>query len=351
MRVRPPPPGDGTRTSDRDGAGGFPRRTLADWLERRGDELGQQYAARDAGDPPLTFVPTGLPRLDARGFLEKGVLTVFMGHPGDGKTCLSLQLLEGAATAGLEAQGYFTEDPARMVSDRVFAKTMGESAFSLRRLTIAEDAAAVTARLAAVQTEVHGWASKVLMDDVYHPPGELLEAINDRWTDGTKLVVVDYAQAFTPESDEGMERMLAGLCWDLNQFAKRRDAAVVLMSQVGRQVIERGRRMFEQWRYRNPGAEPEPQMVEGFRPGPGDIQWMTTAAQQRCRSMGSIFRPGFWMQVVGATAVDNTMEICAVKGNYSGADPSKVVTLGFDGATGRIMNQPGGRSAGRSNRE
>lgn len=302
-----------------------------------------QYRARDAGERPLVHLPTGIARLDEVGLLELGILTSVVAHPGDGKSAFALQLLEGCARAGWRAQGYFIEDPRDRVADRVFSGSMGVGAHQLRRLKVQEEAAAVEARIRAAQREA-AWARRVIVDEDHHESGEILELIQDRWTEDTRLVVVDYAQAFDVESDEkSIERVIARLAWNLNQLAKRNRAAAVLLCQPRTQLVEQGRRWFENHRWKARGRdgedpEPSPDWVEGFRPQASDVQWSPGAVRQRSRAIGSLFRPGSWMRAMGVEWPDDTLEWKQCKGNYG---PSQeVVQLGWDGPTTRILDRP-----------
>lgn len=314
--------------------------TLADWSRARGRELIKLYSTPE-DQRPLLFVPTGLRRLDEAGLLEPDVLTVVGGHPGDGKSSFALQFLEGAARAGLSSQGYFLEDPARLIADRALAKDTGISAFALRRLKAAGTPSEVCARIqAAINAEIE-WAERIQVWDRYWETSELLENIEECWTENTKLVVVDYAQAFDAEADEkSVERVIARLAWKLNDLAKRKHAAVVLFSQVKKEVIDRGRQWFSSWRWKNPDAQPTLDMVEGFRPGAGDLQW-SSALQQRAKQILYIFRPGTWMLSLQVQWPDDTVEVTIDKGNYG---PSKkLITLRFDGATATLSDPKDGK--------
>lgn len=291
--------------------------------------------ARDLGVPPLVHVPTGISRLDAAGLLEPEILTAVGAHAGDGKSAFALQLLEGAARAGHSAIGFFLEDPARLVADRELARVLGVSAFKMRRLALDESADSFRARLRSA-TEDATWARRVVVSDALVETDLLFDQIAAWWTSSTKLVVVDYAQAFDAEADEkSVERVVARLAWRLNELAKRTGAAVVLMSQVKREVLDRGRRWFDSWRWKNPGERVNPEAVEGFRPLAGDMQW-STALWQRCKQGLFLFRPGSWIRSLGGEAKDDTMEISIAKGNFG--PTNEILRLGWDGPRARIFD-------------
>jgi replicative DNA helicase len=318
--------------------------TLHDWLVKRGEQLKTQYAQRDAGNTPMVQVPTGLSKLDAAGLFEPGVLTVAVAHPGDGKTSFALQALEGAARAGFDVQGYFIEDPKKMVADKVIAPIIGESAFQLRRLKVDSPADMMAKRIDAA-IGASAWAKRVIVDDEYHETADLLELIEERWTKRTRLIVLDYLQAFDSEDDEkSVERVIARLVWKLNQKAKMHNSAVLALSQPKtREVEDRGRRWFESCRWKARGkdsdgdVQPKLDWVEQFRPTAGDIQWATGATKQRSRSMLSIFRPATWMKLMGVEWKDDTSEVTIIKGNY--APSGMKFVFGWDGPTQRLLER------------
>lgn len=308
--------------------------SLHDWLDTRAVGLATQYAAKDRGDSVLLNIPTGISRLDGAGLLEPDILTAVAAHAGDGKSAFALQLLEGAARAGHHGIGFFLEDPARLVADRELARSLGVSAFKLRRLNVGGDSIAPRLRAAVRDAE---WARNVTVSDSLVPTDVLFEQIQKWIVPGrTRLVVVDYAQAFDAEHDEkSVERVVARLSWRANELAKRYGLSFVLMSQVRREVLDRGRRWYENWRWKNQGADLTPEAVEGFRPLTGDLQW-SSAISQRAKQILSLFRPGNWMRSLGADCKDDTMEISIVKGNFGPSN--ELIRLGWDGPQTRIFD-------------
>lgn len=303
--------------------------TLGNWIDERTSDLEREYHDQAAGRPPFLAVATGIPALDDLGLLEPGVLTAVMAHSSDGKTALAMQFLKAAARAGHLGQGYFYEDPKDRLSDRVIAAEMGVSAFDLRRLKVPADC--ISERLAAARTAC-GWAHNISVDTRRSTVDGLMVRIRERHVPGkTRIAVVDYAQAFDAEqSEHSVERVVSRLAWRLNEYAKHENVAVVLLSQVRREVLDRGRRWFESWRLKNARGEPALEAVEGYRPLEGDMQW-SSAVQQRARQVISVFRPGSWMKSHGLSWQDNAMEVQLCKGSYG---PGRGrATLKWDGPT------------------
>lgn len=310
--------------------------TLEDWLEERGKELDETYGLAALGIEPDTHCPTGLRRLDDAGLLELGVATIVLGHEGDGKSALGLQFLEGCARGGYHAIGFWPEDPRRFVSDRVYSPLVGESAARLRRARV-DDIQGIPARLRNARQSASEWTKRIGVDDRRLTWKQSLAELERRWTDKHRLVVFDYAQVFGDTgSDEKITQNISDFVWNANEFAKQKNAAVVILSQVRKEVKARGRAMFDQWRYRNEGKAPTAEAVEGYRPLSGDGYYAPGALGQKARSVLSWFRPNQWLREHGADVPDNVAEALIVKNNYA---ESKInIRLRWHGPTTRISD-------------
>lgn len=312
-------------------------RKLSELLAERNNELANLYEKKEAGeDIDVQYIPTGLPSLDSRGLLEKGILTIVGGDPGVGKTSWALQFLKGAAEYGYNPVAFFFEDPLQFISDRITGAAIGESAFKLRRLTIEEPNIVERIRAVAGKEE---WTQYVSVNDSFKDSHTLLNWLEQNCTEATGLVIVDYAQAFDAEADEkSVERVIARLAWGLNQLAKKKNIAVVLFSQLKTEVRERGKKWFDNWRWKN-GADPQPgdfDAVEGYRPISGDLQW-SSALYQRAKQILYIFRPGAWLRTHGVSASDDVVQAMIDKGNYG---PNKeIVEFTWHGPTTSIKEK------------
>lgn len=326
MPQKPPPASDVTSSHE----------TLADWLEARASELADGYALAELGLAPVSHCPTGLRRLDAAGLLELGVCTVILGHEGDGKSALGLRFIRGAAEAGYDAAAYWPEDPRRFVADRILSQDVGTSSNALRRW---KDPRAAALLGPAAET-ARSWAERVRVTDERLDSKRLLTKLRADWTPATRLVLVDYAQVLGAERGEGgyesLERVLTRVVWDLNELAKERNAAIVLLSQVKTEVKERGRRMFDSWVYKNNGRTPNEQAVEGYRPLAGDGQWAPGALGQKARAVLSWFRPRAWLGMHGVETTDDVGELLILKSNYGPS--AKTIRLGWDGPRTRVFD-------------
>ncbi len=343
--------------------------TLADWIEQRVSGLSELYTAVANGENPITFISTGLERLDKAGLWELGVLHSIIGHEGDGKTTLLVQAAESAAKAGHRVQLYMPEDPREMIADRVLAPILDCSAFDIRRLKLSGPRS-IPGRLQAAKVAANRWAKNISVFDNIFDRGinvvkrmtslEFEESLYDRYSDEQPdLVGWDYAQIFGAEKDEkSVERVIAQLVWKFNTFCKNPTrskskagpppdfkVAGVLLSQVGSHVKRRGIDWYNDEkrnaRFNNKDGHIKPDVtwIEGFRPLPGDAQWAPTALCQQSRVVLSILCPNDILTTMGVSGLeDNVMEVLPIKNNYS--RKPKMIRLKFDGSRARLGEFP-----------
>ncbi len=280
---------------------------LSKVLSDRVTELTDLKKRRDRGEVIFTHVPTGLKTFDTQfGGLEPGILTLVVGHTGDGKTSVLAQLAKGAAQAGFGVLMVLLEDPAKRVADRYLAAVLGESANRLSRLQFTDPA-----RLNAALAECE-WASRVGIASGMFTPEEVLSLV-ERTTDvggaPLGLVIVDYAQGFS-DAEDSMEKVCAQMARNLNNVAGARNLACVFGSQVASHVFNRGR---ARWERTLANGKPD---EGGFRPGKGDVMW-ARRLEQYSKAVWYAFRPGRWRRELGdGGAMDNTIEINVGKANY-----------------------------------
>lgn len=291
-------------------------------LSRRAAEIRTQAGRVSRGEMPAGFIPSGLRELDRRGGIKRGCLTIYGGSTGEGKSLLKLHLATSAAKAGLKVDLIDMEDPVERTADRSLSTSTGLNNERIGALSLSE------VELDRIDAAVRSaeWAEMVEVEDGALTAGEALEYVRKSDAD---LVLVDYLQGF-PDGDGGLERTIAGFCWDANKWAQEKGAAVVAFSQVKPEVEYRGLRMAEAAQRRNPEAAP---YVEGFAPfGPSDLAWCT-AAGQRCKELGYLFRPGRYARRFDATAKDDVLELRFPKRNW-GAEG--VIKVGFDPKQARL---------------
>lgn len=288
------------------------------------DRLKHMRAERDGTAPPQS-VPTGLKAMDKRGGIRRGVLTLIGASTGEGKDIFVLNVVEGAAAAGCTAEVISMEDPADRTADRTIA---AETGINSARLGSPEGLTEDEFSRAELVPESAEWADRVEWRTGLVTPDEALSIIEDSTAD---LRVLNYLQAF-PAGDGSLERIIADVCWKLNEIAQKSNSAVLAVSQANvSKVEERGLRLLERSTQRDP-TKPN---VEGFAPwGASDLAWCT-AAGQRAKDLLMLFRPGRYLRRAGFPSDDNRLEIRRVKSNF-GAEGRMVV--GLDRTTARLFD-------------
>ena len=290
------------------------------------EELLDLRARRDSGEDIFTHIPTGLPELDkVFGGLEIGILTLLVGHTGDGKSAVMAHLAKAAATAGFGVLLVLLEDPHQKLSDRYLAQVLGMSANKLARLDFGDPR-----RLAAAAKSVE-WARHVALINESSTVEQVVDLVGRAAEKGVGgrplgLVLVDYAQSFVG-AESGLEATCAKLAHGLNDLSKEHGFASVLGSQVATWVLERGR---TRWERTMTKGDPD---VRGFQPGKGSAMW-ARRLEQYSKAVWCIFRPGRWeREMLNEEAVDDTIELWVVKANFG---PEGSVALSWDGPTATI---------------
>jgi replicative DNA helicase len=305
-------------------------RTLADTVQERLTEIKDAMYRRSIGEVVTPYISTGLKSWDKNGGILRGILTVIGAATGEGKSIVKLQLARGAAKDLHKVCMVDFEDPAGKTADRVFSGATGINNRLLGLLDIEEFD---VARLDAAATEIAEWAPRV-----EHHVGLLgtdvcLKIMRDTDAD---LILIDYAQAFPEDDDKNMERTIAKFAWDANEIAQKKNCAVVVFSQIVREVEQRGYRIYERAKYKDPTAVD----VSGFCPGGlSDISWAKSLGE-RAKELGYIWREGRIARKLGANVPDNRLRMVWGKVNFG---EEKDLLFEFDGPRALIQDLPKNR--------
>lgn len=301
--------------------------TLADALAERLKEIKSGLEAKKRGEAVHPSVPTGLRSWDKNGGILRGILTVLGAATGEGKSIVKLQLARGAAQSGHRVLCLDFEDPAGKTIDRAFSHTTGINNRLLGLLDIDDFD---LKRLDAAAAEIRTWANLVEYQAGLVSAPDALHRM--RSFDGD-LILVDYAQAFPEDERSTMERTIARFAWEANKLAQDKNCAVVVFSQIVREVEERGYRIYERSKYRDPDKID----VSGFCPGGlSDISWAKTLGE-RAKELGYLWREGRIARKLGANVKDNRMRVVWGKVNFG---EEKDMLFEFDGATATIRDLP-----------
>lgn len=278
---------------------------------------------RASGKVVRTHTPTGLAEFDAAfGGLELGVLTLVLGHTGDGKSTVLKTFAEAAARDGIASHVYFVEDPKRRTADRYLASATGIAANAMGKLDLQRKELEDIQRAA----KTADWARHVAVQFGPVSAEEILYNAQKQTTVGgapVGLIAVDYAQAIAGEGS--MEEVCGSTARALNVLAVERNISTVFGSQVVTDVLRRGRVRWD----RNQGD------VSGYLPTMGDAMW-SRRMEQYSKAMLCVFRPNRWRKELGEECEDNVMELHAPKMSFG---PSGWVSLGWDGAHSRIYSK------------
>lgn len=304
--------------------------TLADTLRTRLDEIKNAVQRKAAGEVVTPFISTGLRSWDANGGILRGILTVIGAATGEGKSLVKLQLARGAAQDLNSVCMIDFEDPAAKTADRAFST---ETGINNRTLGLLEVGDFDVIKLEAAMLDMSGWGERVS-----HHTGlvstERCFALMEE--SGADIIFVDYAQAFAEDDDKNMERTIAAFAWKANELAQRKNCAVVIFSQIVRAVEERGYRIYERAKFRDPDAID----VSGFCPGGlSDVAWAKTLGE-RAKELAYIWRPNRIARKLGAKVQDNRLRIIFGKVNFG---DEKDLMFEFDGPTASIrdIRKPG----------
>lgn len=234
-------------------------------------------------------------------------------------------MARGAAQSGHRVLCLDFEDPAGKTADRAFSQITG---INNRLLGLLDVDNFDLARLESAAEEIRPWAGKVQFETGLVSVSVALERM--RSFDGD-LILVDYAQAFPEDEGMTMERTIAHFAWEANKLAQDKNCAVVVFSQITREVEARGYRMYEQAKRKDPDAID----VSGFCPGGlSDISWAKSLGE-RAKELGYIWRENRIARKLGASVKDNRMRIVWGKVNFG---DEKDMVFGFDGATATISD-------------
>lgn len=300
---------------------------FSETIRQRLGEIKESLYRRSIGEVVQPYISTGLKAWDNNGGILRGILTVIGAATGEGKSIVKLQLARGAARDLCKVCMVDFEDPASKTADRAFSGVTGINNKSIGILDIEEFD---YTRLEAAAREIEEWG-----DRVEHHVGlvdtkkcfEIMEASN------ADLILIDYAQAFPEDDDKTMERTIAEFAWKANELAQRKNCAVVIFSQVTREVEARGYRQYERAKFKDASAVD----VSAYCPtGLGDIAWAKSLGE-RCKELLYIWRPGrMARKLTGDFSLkDNRIKLITGKVNFG---EEKDMTFEFDGATATIKD-------------
>lgn len=227
--------------------------TLFDTVQRRGVVQGPRRADQLAvqridhindlatKDAPPAF-STGLTDLDRRlnGGLQPGRVYVLAARPSVGKTALALQIgLHQAKELGLGVLVLSQEMPAEEVTDRAFANLGGVDYGEIQRGQLSDMS---WGRLSGA-VETFGRLPVWIDDQAALTLNDIRSKAFALRRDGIKLLIVDYLQLCAGQSkskNANRNTDLEEITRGLKALAKQMGIAILLLSQLSREVEKRG---------------------------------------------------------------------------------------------------------------
>lgn len=300
--------------------------TYADIVRDRVKEIKEQRAMIARGEDPRAVIPTGLRDFDKRAGIERRILTVIGAATGEGKSIFKLFIAMEAAKLGYRVLLLDFEDPSERTADR-----------SLSTLTNIDNARILGLELSDIEMKqivtaaenIYEWGQNIEFHQGLINTDEAISIIESSDAD---LKQIDYAQAFPESHDKTLERTISDFAWKVNKNAQENNSANIIYSQIKSSVEERGLRLYERAKGRDPDSPP---FIEGFRPfGAADLAW-ATALGQRGKGLGYLFRPNRYRRRFGEAVKDNVMELIWPKKNFG---KEGRVMVGFDGARAKLYN-------------
>ena len=311
---------------------------LTKWLTKRGGERGtttvlgsvafnnrvQQLIElkkrRDAGEDVRTGVMTGLSQIDSyTGGLPFGVVTCVGARPKIGKSSFSLQV--ALTCAKTDDVLYFPiEDAVQNTQDRILAQATGIPAEKLRNLKFETKD---IDRLERAQSHLSPLLSRILWEEAPGWNGTDIVAYARKVIRNSKikLLVVDYLQVIKVGPGEDEITKINNILGGLLGIAKEYGIAVLVLSQLGRKLEDRGQELFART------GE-----YDGYVPQVADFKW-SGSIEEVCKMALLLHRPGFYDQ----SLPDNEMHIQVALNNFGAG--GKWITHGWDGPNNRILSR------------
>lgn len=300
--------------------------TYADIVRERVEQIIEQRAMVARGEDPRAVIPTGLRDFDKRAGIERRILTVIGAATGEGKSIFKLHLAMAAALLGFKVLLLDFEDPGERTADRTLSTLTNIDNARIMGLEISD---IEMKQILTAANNAYEWGENIEFHQGLIDTDEAYSIIDSSDAD---LKQIDYAQAFPEQDNKTLERTIADFAWKVNKDAQEKNSANLIYSQIKPSVEERGYRMYERAKGRDPDG---PVFIEGYRPfGASDLAW-STALGQRAKGLGYLFRPNRYRRRHGETVKDNVMELIWPKKNFG---KEGRVMVGFDGAKAKLFN-------------
>lgn len=300
--------------------------TYDEVVRARVAEIEKHRAMKARGEDPMVTIPTGLRDFDEFAGIERGICTAIGAATGEGKSIFKLHLATHAAKNGYTVLLLDFEDPAGRTVDRSLSTLTSIDNRKIKQLELSD---LEMKQIMVAAKDAYEWGKNIEYHQGLMSTAEALDILINSDAD---LKQIDYAQAFPEAEDKSLERTISEFTWEVNKDAQNQNSANLIYSQIKSSIEERGMRIYERAKNKDPDG---PVCVDGFRPfGPSDLAW-STALGQRAKGLGYLFRPNRYRRRLGELVKDNRMELIWPKMNF-GREGSIVV--GFDMERAKLYN-------------
>lgn len=196
------------------------------------------------GSNGITGTPTGFAELDHKTCgLQPGDLTLLGARPSMGKTALALAFAQGALhQSDKPVQFYSLEMPSAQIVQRLLSDIGNVPLGDLRSGTLDERGWACVSAAMKILT---GWKERLVIDDTSNMTPALLRARarrNRRKYGQPALILVDYLQLMRCPEQENRTQEISEISRSLKALAKELECPVLALSQLNRQLENRGDR-------------------------------------------------------------------------------------------------------------
>ncbi|CEE94247.1 SPI-7-type island replicative DNA helicase [Xenorhabdus koppenhoeferi] len=214
---------------------GSEQRTLMDSLSNVINQL--ENALEGNG---VTGTPTGFIELDEKTCgLQSGDLILLGARPSMGKTALALAIAQSALNKG-SVQFYSIEMPTEQLIQRLISNLASIPLGNIRSGLLDDSE---WGRIGAAMEIISSWQDKFVIDDTSNMTPPLLRTRarrNMRKFGQPSLIIVDYLQLMSSPNQENRTLEISEISRNLKALGKELGCPVLALSQLNRQLAQRG---------------------------------------------------------------------------------------------------------------
>lgn len=212
---------------------------IGEIVKRRVADLEKIAERRARGESAMTGCPTGSAQLDERIGGWQPLLQIVAARPGMGKSSMALASADASTAAGFGTHYFSLEDGDAAIADRAMSRDSGVPATKIRACDLSRDE---MSRLGKSMHALHRRKNWLYDGRSGLTPDEIVRSVRRRRAEnGTKLVIVDYAQKLRAPRGARMNEYetLNYAIETLADAATQDGIAYLLLSQLNRDCEKR----------------------------------------------------------------------------------------------------------------